>query len=86
MLPAGSTRIGQGWEQEEPFHFLLLQWERRDGCVWERAVFDSTSTSLGVDYGNYFATGNNPGGAVDSQHINCSHEAIAGALQVCVVL
>lgn len=84
------ANIGQRCEQEAAFSFLCpacsLSWERHDDCVWERGVFDSTGTSLGVDDGDYFATGNNPGGSVDSQCINCSHEAIAGALQVYVAL
>lgn len=69
--------------KRQRFHFFLLEWERCDDCVWERGVFDSTSMSLGVNYGDYSAAGNNPGGSVDSQCLNCSHQAIVGASRVC---
>lgn len=78
----GANALAGDVSKRQPFHFFLLEWERRDDSVWERGVFDSTSMSLGVDYGDYSAAGNNPGGTVGSRCINCSHQAIVGASRV----
>lgn len=80
----GADALAGDVSKRQPLHFFLLTWERHDESVWERGVFDSTSMSLGVDYGDYSPAGNNPGGSVGSPCITCSHQAIVGVSQVCV--
>lgn len=55
----------------QPFHFSLLEWESCDNGVQGRGVFDSTSMSLEMNYGDYTAAA---GGFVGSQCVNWSHQ------------